>query len=353
MVKKLLFSAAVMASVPAFLMADAISPASVNGTVDVGGTYTIHKTVTVNAGTPTTSKVDVLFLADVTGSMTGSITNVQASANSILSNISTLGDVQYGVASYRDFGWDDEYGDSPDGFSMQQTITSSTTAAQTAINNWNANYGADYPEAQLYALEHVATDAGWRDGSSRIVVWFGDAPGHDPTGPDASTAVTESQAISALNAKNIKVEALNVGNLDGYGQATRITDATGGTLYNGIDNSSIVSAIQDAIKTSFSTYNTVSLSVEGADNVTVTSSDPITGSFDRSTDRTFNFDVTVSGVSAGIDDFLVNALVDGGTVATEKDHFTVNGSPVPEPGLLSMLFAGLFAVAGFGIRRKY
>src|SRR5206468_11724265 len=65
----------------------------------------------------------------------------------------------------------------------------------------------------------------WRPGSTRVIAWFGDAPGHDPSG-----TATLPTTIAALLAQNIRVIAVNVGDLDGFGQATAITSATGGVL---------------------------------------------------------------------------------------------------------------------------
>ena len=42
-------------------------------------------------------------------------------------------------------------------------------------------------------------DVGWRADSSRIIAWFGDAPGHDPSGghslADVTAALTASPGI--------------------------------------------------------------------------------------------------------------------------------------------------------------
>lgn len=64
-------------------------------------------------------------------------------------------------------------------------------------------------------------------------------------------------------------------------------------------------------------------------------SDPIPGDFDREEPRSSGFDVTFSGVVAGSHDFVINALVDGGIVATETDSIVVgdgSGDPDPDPG---------------------
>jgi hypothetical protein len=354
MIKKLLASAVLISSLPVLLFADAVSPASYSADVDVGGSVTFHKTVTITE-TPTSAKVDVMFLTDATGSMSGTINSVRTNASSILSSVAGLGDVAFSVGSYRDAG--DAYV-----FRSEQNITTNQTAVQAALNTWTAGGGGDWEEADLYALQQSAENTAWRDGSTRILVWFGDAASHDPAHPTSSAVdlVPQADAISALNAQNIHVQAINVAspgsyyNLDTYGQASAIAAATEGQYYSTFNSSAVVSEISSAITDVFASYSSVSLGVEGADNVTVTTTDPITGSFDRSATREFGFDVTVKGVTEGVDDFKINALVDGGIVATESDHFTVSGgsTSVPEPGSMALLSIGLLSLAGYGIRRK-
>ena len=236
-------------NVLAVVAGDTVVPSSYATSLQLGKSATITKTVTISAGAPTTAKVDVFFLADTTGSMGSALLSVQAGAAAILSGTSGLGEVAYGVGEYRDVGDSFVY-------RLNQDLTTDTAAVQTGINAWSADEGGDWEEAQLYALYQVANTVPWRDGSTRIVIWFGDAPGHDPAGP---TNVTEAQATAALVAKTIKVLALDLGSLNYYGQAQRIADATNGQYYSGIDVSQIVTNIQNAIIKSFQTYSTVSL----------------------------------------------------------------------------------------------
>lgn len=348
---------------PSLAKADAISPASFSATLGVGESTTITKTVTVDStGSP---KVDVYFLADTTGSMHGSIAGIKAAASTILSSAAGLGDVSFAVGEYKD-SYD------PYRYRLNTAMTSSTAAAQGGINLWNASGGHDAPEANFYALDHAASDAatGWRSGSERIMVWFGDAPGHNPDGGSS-----EASATAALVGAGIQVEAINVTtftsfgfNLDlcsGYycgasgeggaatsGQATRITNATGGNLYTSTNTSAIVSVINNAISSAVGTYSSVSLDLSGAPaGVSVTSSPAAHGgSWDRSVSRTFDFDVTFTGDTAGTYDFSIDAMVDGGIVATESDHIVVSSAAVPEPSTLLLLGSGLAGLAF--IRRK-
>ena len=95
----------------------------------------------------------------------------------------------------------------------------------------------------------------WFD-SIRFVVWFGNAPGHDPSG-----GVTEAITIAALNAEGIVVGAIDVGNLDITGQATRITDATGGLVSS--DSGDISDLIAGSIPFIEAFYSVVSLTPMG------------------------------------------------------------------------------------------
>lgn len=319
-------------------LADSISPATYETTLNPGESKTITKTVTVTEEV-TSAKVDVFFLTDTTGSMGALINSVKTSASEILSSASGFGDVAFGVGEYKDFT--DAYA-----YRLNTDITTNTAAVQAGINAYSASGGGDWHEANLFALNEVATGAAWRDDSTRILVWFGDAPGHDPSG-----GVTEAGAIDALNAENITVQAINTRNLDADGQATRITAATDGTYYASIDTASIVDEINAAITDVFEEYNTVTLSVEGADNVDVTfGPTSYTGDFDRSVERTFEFEVTFTGLTEGTDDIVVNAIVDGGIVAREFDTITVGA--VPEPTTMLLFGFGLLGISGVSRRKK-
>jgi len=79
---------------------------------------------------------------------------------------------------------------------------------------------------------------------SRIVAWFGDAPGHDP-----SVGHTEADATASLLGDEVRVLAVSVGanQLDATGQATRITQATGGALLTGVSTSQVAAKILEGL----------------------------------------------------------------------------------------------------------
>jgi hypothetical protein len=294
----------------------------------------VHKTVTVTAGTPTSSLVDVYFLADTTGSMGGVIGAVSAAATAILTSTAGLGDVKFAVGEYKDQPSTDPT--SAYAYHLNTAMTSSVAAATAGINLWSAGGGGDTPEAQLFGLQTLATNpaTGWRTGSAKILVWMGDAPGHDPSG--GATLASAIAALTSGQSSVIKTFAMDVGALNSTSQATAITTATGGAVFAGLNSASVVAAITAAITSAFSTYSSVSLDLSEAPgtHVSVVSTPAITGSFDRSISRTFGFDVTFTGLSEGTDDFNIYAKVDTGRVATEGDGITVSASSPSSPSFL-------------------
>ena len=226
---------------PAIAAADpGVSPPTVDDALDPGESITVTKTVTTPEVPP---KPDIVLLADHTGSMFDAINDVKTNMAGIVTAVkASQPDAQFAVALYCDFG---------DGlaapFTLVEDLTGDTATTVNAVNSIALCGGGDQYEAQLNALWEIG-DGGdavsFRDGSSRIVVWFGDQPGHDPSGGH-----TEADATTSLVDAGIKTLAISVGddNLDGEGQATRITDATGGTLFSGVGVTEVADAILEGL----------------------------------------------------------------------------------------------------------
>jgi hypothetical protein len=211
-----------------------VDPSNVDLTLSPGESAHVTKTVTTSEVPP---KPDLVLLADTTGSMGGAITNVRNNAHAITGDIlAAQPTAQFGVAEYKDFT------DSVP-FKVNQDITANEAAVQTGINQWSASGGGDTPEADLNALYRLATgSASFRAGGTRIIAWFGDAPSHDPSGGHSL-----ADTIAALQAAEIRVVAVNVGNLDGSGQASAIASATGGILLNNVASDQVSAEILNGI----------------------------------------------------------------------------------------------------------
>lgn len=288
-----------------------VTPSSFAAVAQPGDTFTVEKTVHTPEIAP---KPDVYFLADTTGSMGAAIANVAANAGAILASVDgASADARYGAGDYKDFPFD------PYVFQNAAAIPAADdngAAALAAIAGWSASGGADGPEGQLFALKQIAApssgayDVGWRAGSTRILVWFGDWPGHDPvctalTGLSAD--ITQASAIADLVAAGVRVIAVSTttglaGGLDAdplpfsfdytgacgapggsAGQASAIAAATGGLhlvdVAPGDVSSAIIAGLQNlpiTVTPSASCSSGLSVSFVPAGSTTVTSGDDVT-----------------------------------------------------------------------------
>ena len=356
-------SVLLMASVA---MADSITPSELERTIAVGESFTVTKTITLDPGELTASKVDVFFLADNTGSMGGIINTVKTNAAAILNAISGGDprfagiDVGFGVGRY--LGDPSESSETPmTAYKLMQSITADKTATQTAINAWFASGGGDTPEANFFALQQVATngantasgvgtgqDTQWRSGAGKVIVWFGDAVSH-------TTTIGQAETIAALNAASVTVAAINTqsanNGIDYSGQASAIAAATGGTLTNSVSGTTAtVDAILDAVESATSSL-TLTLDFVGDHsgldlsftptsylNVVRSTTDPLT----------YTFELTMTGITAGVYDF---QTVVPGLGLVEYDRITVVDSAVPEPNTLLLVLAGITGLSYLS-RRK-
>jgi hypothetical protein len=216
-----------------------------------GGSTTLFRSQITPATPP---PGDVVLLADTTGSMGAALLNMRNNINSIMTTVRGRQlDTNFGAASYKDepaFCATDPYD-----YRIEQAITSDTTAVHDAItpnadipnSGWQTapGQGCDLPEAELNALYQLGTvGASYRAGSNRVIAWFGDAAGHDP-----SEGHSEGQATQNLVSSNIRVVAINMINsgegtsLNQTGQARRIADATGGVMIDNTDPNKVSDAI--------------------------------------------------------------------------------------------------------------
>lgn len=291
------------------IFAQGLDPASVTASIRPGDSFDVLKTVVTPVIPP---RPDICFLADTTGSMGGALTNVRNNATMIMNLVrSVQPDSQFCAAQYRDTG------DTPE-FQVDQTVTASTADVQTAVNTWAAGGGGDIPESQLHALTTLVGAAGFRTDSTRIIVWFGDASGHDPSIGGETLAST----IAALTGDNVKVIAIPVlaggDGLDATGQATAIVSATDGVLLPGATPEQTTNAIITGL-------TNLSVTVSMASNCAAVTGGAITTTFVPAS-RTI-----VSGNSAVFTETIhVSASAVQGSTYTCTDHALLNGAPMTD-----------------------
>lgn len=231
----------------------------------VGGTVEVEVTVNVDE-VSSASREDFYLLSDATGSMSGQIAEVQADFERLIqARRNASGSVAFGVGFYRDEA------DTPT-FMNLQGLTEDLGKVRTAIAQLEAKDGGDTPEANLYGLRQVATrdEIGWRTGTRRILTYFGDAPGHEPSCLSGDR-LTREDVIDDLNEQGIAVIATNFGNINsglngntfsppsGPGscgptentrgnQGTEIAEGTAGELILASDPRELIDVIVEAVQ---------------------------------------------------------------------------------------------------------
>jgi len=245
----------------------AIKPAFVDEIIFPGQSIEIDKLVYTPAIPP---DPEIYFLVDTTGSMGGVISEVQDEIADIISDVLAVQPTaEFGLGQYKDFPFD------PFAYQHMVSIGGDVPGAVAGLL---AGGGADGPEGQFYALDQIAKNntAGFSgtDGSTPIIVWVGDAPAHEPVCAAISGLaydIDEASVTADLVAAGYTVVALSTstGYADGLdddptlfggdylsacgaeggapGQATRITDATGGTALADVGPGDVTQAILDAL----------------------------------------------------------------------------------------------------------
>jgi hypothetical protein len=178
-----------------------LEPAATKLALNPGDTWQFTATVCLPGQI---KKADIYVLIDTTPSMNPVIAEVKENASEIVDSLfHTPGlDIRVGMGTYRDFPFDAEP------FEHLASPTADAVELVDTIMGLQCGGGGDGSEGQFYALQQIATDGalGFRPDAKRIVVWFGDSPGHDPICPifvgfgEPAPAITEATCKAALAA---------------------------------------------------------------------------------------------------------------------------------------------------------
>ncbi|MFJ9885779.1 HYR domain-containing protein [Streptomyces sp. NPDC091287] len=238
-----------------------VTPAALEETLDPGGSTGVDKQVRTPAIPP---RPDVVLLVDGTASMADPIRSVRENLPAITGKIlDEQPDSHFAVATFGD-----QEGDVNAGFQVLTGLTDDLVKVQEGVDKLKTDLGGASrgpSEDWINGLWQIADGAGgttvFRDGSSPVVVLVGDASSHAP-----SNGHTIDDTIFALQDKGVRVIGVDVestigdglngngdaGNPDYVedppttpGQATRIIEATGGRLLEGIDGDRVAEAIID------------------------------------------------------------------------------------------------------------
>jgi len=218
-------------------------------------------------------KLDVVFGIDLTGSMGGEISQVKTHSNSIMNQIAALvPDCAFGVVSivdyphyYSSYGYSATYGSASTGdyaYKTDLNITTNRTTVASTLNGLYLRWGADWPQDYVRML-YESQFLNWRDGATRILIVFGDAPAHDDDlfsrsyggdpGRDEIMGTADDldyqEVIQQVKAAGIKVVSVDsTGTGDEFINFEYMASQTGGRHFLLADASQIPEAIIELIK---------------------------------------------------------------------------------------------------------
>jgi|GEM_PF-2351134 len=166
-----------------------VTPESIDLSLQAGESGTFKLTVqTADVPIP---KLDVLFLFDVTSSMSDEIDETKSSSSFIMNSVlEKVKDSAFGLGSFADYPGDyvipstnesSSYGAGEDyPWRLDQEITTQADQVEAAINRLALKDGKDWAESYLRAL-FESLFINWREGAKHVIILFGDAPAHDAT----------------------------------------------------------------------------------------------------------------------------------------------------------------------------
>jgi Mg-chelatase subunit ChlD len=185
------------------LMAQAKAPAGASN--DSGRLDPIAKRA------PERPRIDVVFVLDTTGSMSGLI---EGAKQKIWSVASSMADgrptprIRIGLVGYRDRG--DDY------VTKSYDLTDDIDAVYGQLRDFRAGGGGDTPESVNQALHEAVNGMSWSRGGGvyKVVFLVGDAPPHMDYQDDVKYAETAALA----QAKGITINTIQCGSLAGTAQ---------------------------------------------------------------------------------------------------------------------------------------
>lgn len=180
-----------------------------------------------------TTGLDVAFLIDSTGSMSGQI----EAAKGIASTLATFVQANRGRVALI------EYRDAGDEFTARilSPLSDTTDDFSAQLSTVVADGGGDTPEALLRALTTTFNGLGWRAGATKAAIVLTDADYHDPDVVDGSTLASVAQRSLEIDPVNV-YPVVSEWMADYYAP---LAEATSGKVIT--DSGDTTAALEDAL----------------------------------------------------------------------------------------------------------
>lgn len=159
--------------------------------------------------------VDIVFVLDVTGSMSGEIASVRDNIRAFANDLAGVGiSIRLGMVTF-----DDE-------IRKEYPMTDDVTQFQSWVASQTASGGGDRAENSLEALYRAAMYS-FRPEAQRIFIWITDANYHEN---DSYTPRTVPEVLQALLGNAVTVHAIGRG--EDKSEYDRVIEPTGGTYFD-------------------------------------------------------------------------------------------------------------------------
>jgi hypothetical protein len=147
--------------------------------------------------------VDVEIAMDTTGSMGPTIAQAQDDAKKLVANIKAMSPgARFAVVQFKDSTDEVEY-------ELVQPLTADAAKIQAALGTLSANGGEDAAEAYNLVFQNSADrSVGWRSGTRKLMVVFGDAEPHGAGTAGFAGCVDQTPDPNSLDAKQV-IAAMN------------------------------------------------------------------------------------------------------------------------------------------------
>ena len=187
-----------------------------------------------------TTKLDLVFVFDTTGSMGDDIASAKAAAASLTNSMFALSsDTRVGLVEYKDHG---------DFFVSRtvQLLTSDRNPFTTGLNSLFASGGGDTPEAVFSGLMQAFNHQPWRNGATKIAILIGDAPAKNPEPVTGYTLEAVAQRAFEIDPVNV-YPVLTGSSLSARSSFSAIAAATDGLLFSLGEDEGLAGALHEAL----------------------------------------------------------------------------------------------------------